>query len=120
MTPREKTLSLILRASLAFAFAYPAINGFFEPYNWIGYFPSFVTGYLPDETLLLLFAVIELIIALWLLIGWHVVIASSIATITLIAIVLLNLGDIDVLFRDIPIAAIGVALILLHRQKNTP
>ena len=114
---RNKTISLILRLSLAFSFLYPAINGFFEPYNWTGYFPSFLQDITTDTTLLLLFALFEITIALWLISGWKLVYASTITTLTLLAIVTFNFSEIDVLFRDIPIAMMGIALIILHKNK---
>lgn len=39
---------LLLRVGVAFAFLYPAITSWFEPYTWLGYVPAFARGYVDD------------------------------------------------------------------------
>lgn len=98
---------LLLRLAVAFSFAYPPIAALMDADSWIGYFPAFV----PSSLLVLhAFGAIEIIIALWILLGRRVVIPSLLAAIMLLAIVLFNLSQLDILFRDISIALAALAL----------
>jgi uncharacterized membrane protein YphA (DoxX/SURF4 family) len=111
----HRAVSLLLRTGVAFAFLFPALNAFFDPYSWIGYFPSFFEGILSDTVLLHLFGILEIIIGLWILSGRRIFIPSLLATLLLGVIVLFNLGDFQVLFRDLSIMTMALALTLLNR-----
>ena len=102
----------ILRAGLAFAFLYPAISAIFSPYDWIGYFPDFMKGYVPDMVLLHVFGATEAVIGFWILSGKRIFIPSLLATIYLALIVVLNYQGFQVLFRDISILAMAVSLMM--------
>ena len=111
---KEGTLAhFALRAGVAFAFLYPPINALADPYAWIGYFPVFVKGYVPDITLLYVFGVVEVILALWILSGWRIFWPSLAAGGMLLGIVAFNLPNFQVLFRDISIAAMSFALAMV-------
>lgn len=112
--------SLLLRVAVAFALLFPALNAFFDPYAWIGYFPSFLTGIVPDLVLLHTFGVIEIILALWILSGQRIFIPSLLVTVLLVAIVLVNAPDFQVLFRDVPIALSALVLVILNRPHYSP
>jgi len=114
MTQKDN-VSLILRIGLAFAFIYPAIAAFFDPTSWIGYFPQFVKEIIPNEILLLnSFGAIEVILALWILSGWKIFYPSVLAAAILLSIIVFNWSQLDVIFRDVSILAIAVALAVLH------
>ena len=113
----DKKVDLLLRVGVAFAFIYPAISAFFSPFVWIGYFPSFTLGIVSDPVLLHLFGAVEIIIGLWILSGKKIFLPSALATIMLIAIVVFNASQMDVLFRDLSIAAMSLALALMHYPK---
>src|SRR3989344_5102673 len=102
---------LLLRLGVAFAFLYPPIAALSDPMSWIGYFPPFILD-LPLDPLVILhgFGVIEVIIALWILSGWKIFLPSLAATVMLLAIVVWNLNQFDVLFRDLSLAAMSLAL----------
>jgi len=118
MNPNMKKVSFILRIGLAFAFLYPAVAAFLEPVAWIGYFPQFVKDIIPNETLLLnLFGLTEVVIALWLLWGKYIFYPSVIAAVMLVTIVIFNWGGLDVVFRDLSIVAMAVALAVLHKPQ---
>lgn len=104
------TPHLILRIGLAFAFLYPPLDALVDPYSWLGYFPSFMHGIVPDIVLLHGFGVLEASIALWLLSGYRIRIPAIIATLVLLAIVFFDRSNFEVVFRDLSIAAIGLAL----------
>ena len=106
-------VSWILRISLAFAFAFPAINALFDPDTWIGYFPSFLTGYVEPLILLHGFGAIEILLALWVLSGWKVQIPASLMALMLLAIVMFNLSQFQVLFRDLSIMGLAIALMFM-------
>lgn len=106
----RKTADLVLRIGLAFAFLYPPINAIFDPITWIGYLPSFVLAFGSDIVLLHLFGAFEIVLALWILSGKRIAMPSFIAAGILVVIVLLNLSSFDVVFRDLSIAAIALAL----------
>ena len=112
-TSREAKAHLALRIGLAFAFLYPPIAALGDPVSWAGYFPAFVRA-LPIDTTLLLhaFGVLEVGIALWLLSGWRIRSAAAAAAAILLAIVAVDLSDFEVLFRDLSIAAMAIALAL--------
>ena len=67
ITHPARTAYLLLRIGAALAFLYPPLSALFgDPYTWLGYFPAFTRGYLPDLALLHAGAV-EIVIGLWLL-----------------------------------------------------
>ena len=106
----QRIAEIILRIGVAFAFLYPPIDAMVNPYSWIGYFPAFIKGIVPDLVLLHTFGVVEIIIAFWILSGWRIFIPSLIATGMLLGIVFFNHNDFEVLFRDLSIAAMTLSL----------
>lgn len=104
--------NLILRVGVAFAFLYPPIDALFDPTSWIGYLPNFVRGVVPDLLLLHSFGVAEAVIALWILSGKNIFWPCTVAAALLLAIVVLNLPDFPIIFRDLSIAAAAAALAL--------
>jgi len=117
--PKDRT-ELLLRIGVAFAFIYPAVSAYFDLFAWIGYFPDFVGDLVSIGSAIYIFGAIEIIIALWILFGKNIFIPSVIATIFLLAIVAFNWSQMDVLFRDLPIAAMSLALALKHKRSSAP
>ncbi len=113
--------SLLLRAGVAFSFVYPAIAAYLDPLSWVGYFPAFIrdlAGTGNELVLLHTFGLSELAIAAWLLFGKNYFIPSALAALYLGAIVALNLGQMDVVFRDISILLMALAIALdAHGKK---
>lgn len=108
---------IVLRVGVAFAFIYPPIAALSDPTGWFTYFPAFIRA-LPVPELVLLhgFGLLELLLAAWVLSGWRIRIPATIMTLMLLAIVLFNLSDFDILFRDLAIAAMTLALALWPRK----
>ncbi len=106
----QKIANLILRIGVAFAFLYPPINALSDPMSWIGYFPKFLHGIVPDLVLLHSFGILEAVIALWILSGKKILIPSLVATVMLITIVAFNMQDFQLLFRDLVIALMALSL----------
>lgn len=117
MTLNKKVDSL-LRIGVAFTFIYPPISALFNPFAWIGYFPAFALGIIPDLVLLHLFGAVEIVIGLWILSGRNIFIPSAFATVMLITIVIFNISQMDIVFRDLSIAAMSLALALKHYPKQ--
>ncbi len=110
--------SLVMRVGLAFAFLYPAVRGLQDPSAWIGYIPPLVQDFVGDPSFFLfVFEIIEILLAVWILSGWKIRTSSTFATLILIAIVVGNATEMDILFRDLAIAALGMALLALHRPE---
>jgi len=107
---------------VAFAFIYPAISAWIHPFSWIGYFPPFVLAIAGSYDMVLLhaFGIVEIGIALWILFGRNIVIPSTLAAAMLFGIVVSNISQIDVLFRDIPIFIMAVVLALeaYHNERE--
>src|SRR5437867_464474 len=106
----ERLAQIILRIGLAFAFLFPPFDAIANPYSWYGYFPDFLHGILPDLVLLHAFGALEVLIALWVLSGWRIFFPSVVAALMLIAIVVFNTAQFEIVFRDLSIVAIALAL----------
>lgn len=118
--PTSSIPELLLRVGVALAFIYPPISALIDPYAWIGYFPPFLLDSAGHAELALLhiFGALELAIAVWLLFGKRIWWPSLAATVILVAIVVLNLKQFEVLFRDLSIALMSAALMYLHRPAR--
>jgi hypothetical protein len=115
----EQKINLLLRAGVAFAFIYPAVSAIFNPFAWIGYFPAFLLNLpIQGEILLHVFGAIEIILGLWILSNRNIFIPSIVAAVMLFSIVIFNLNQMDVVFRDISILAMAVALALQSRAHT--
>lgn len=106
---------LLLRVAVAFSFVYPPIAALIEPDSWIGYFPAFVPA---SITLLHIFGAVELILALWIVFGKRITVPALLAALILIAIVVMNTAQFDILFRDVSIALAAIALALVDTRKH--
>lgn len=107
----DRTANVILRIGAAFAFLYPPIDALFNADSWVGYFPRFLLASgIPPMVLLQGFGVVEIILALWILSGWKIFWPSLVAAAMLVAIVAFNFSQLEILFRDLSIAAAALAL----------
>lgn len=115
----DTRVSWLLRLAIAFAFLYPPISALKDPDSWIGYLPAFVQS-LPISELVLLhgFGVVEFIIGAWLLSGRNIFYPSLASALILTLIVIFNLGQMDVVFRDISLILVAVALVLLNPPQR--
>src|SRR3989344_1717535 len=114
---KEKIISLLLRLSLAFAFIYAAVSIFISPENWIGFVPAFI-GNIERAYALQAHAVFDLIIGLWLLTNKETFYASVLAALNLFAIVIVNLSQLDIVFRDISLFIVAIALAFLSFNRS--
>ena len=105
---------LVLRAGAAFAFLYPPFNALSDSDSWIGYFPGFIHGYVPDLLLLHGFGVLEILLALWILSGWKIFWPCIAGAGMLVLIVAFNLAQFQILFRDLSVAGLLLGLALMN------
>lgn len=112
-TSLERQAHFALRFGLAFAFLYPPLAAIADPLSWEGYFPHFLRA-LPIPPLVLLhgFGLIEVAIAVWVLSGRAIRLPAALAALMLLAIVAFNTNQFDVVFRDLSIATMAIALAL--------
>lgn len=111
---------ILLRIGVAFSLLFPPIAALSDPYSWIGYFPGFLVTLAAGQDMLLLhaFGILEVLLALWILFDKRIVIPSALTAIMLLAIVAFNLPLFDTLFRDISIAFMAGALLVLHLRHH--
>lgn len=112
---------LALRIGVAVAFLYPPIAALGDPDSWLGYFPPWIFGLVPLDPIVILhvFGAIEVIIALWILSGRNIRIPAITATAMLLGIVAFNWSGLDVLFRDLSIACMTLALALWPSERTS-
>ncbi len=118
ISSREHLTSLVLRFGVAFSFLYAAYSGFMNPNDWIGYFPSFVQSFGSIETIIKIWEVVEIILGVWLISGKYIIASSSIATLLLLSVVVFNIPQMEVVFRDISIAAMSFALVIMNWKTS--
>ena len=118
---KRSLIFLIVRLGVAFAFIYPPVSAWFTPLSWVGYLPEFVHVLSIDEFVLLhIIGFVEIIVGLWILTGRHIFVPSVAASIFLITLVLFNINQLEVLFRDISILAMTLALAVWSYDPEHP
>jgi|SRR3989344_3319561 len=113
----KSLVSFFLRLALASVFLYAAIASFLTPNNWIGFLPQWLKNIIPGTTLLFIFSIYEILLSLWLLSGKKIIYSSILSAITLLLIIVTNIAQLDILFRDIAIFFSAIALIFLDKEK---
>jgi len=109
---KEKLVSFFLRIGLVVVFIYAGVSSLVSPQNWIGFFPSF----LRVSWTLVLFSLYEIILGLWILSNRRVFYAAVISAISMFFIVAFNLALMDLVFRDIGLFFMAVALAVLSKK----
>lgn len=114
----SRLTSLLLRLGLAFAFLYASIASLISPQDWLGYFPLFMRDLLPSTVLLATFSGIELFVAIWLVTGWYVRYAALLSAFMLAGIIVANLDLFSIVFRDVSIVVMALALFVLESSDH--
>ncbi len=109
-------VSFLLRVGLGGAFLYAAIASFLEPESWVGFFPIWLRNLAPENYLLMTFSIYEIILAIWLFSSKKIFYAAGLAALTLGGIIVFNISALDIIFRDIPILFMALALIVIHKE----
>lgn len=102
---------LLLRGGLAIIFLYASISSFKNPQDWVGYLPQIAKAHVSASTLLHIFSVYEILLAIWLLSGKYTKYAAMLSAATLSGIVLSNFSLFAITFRDIALIFASLALV---------
>jgi len=108
---------LILRIAIAFAFLYVAYAALKDPISWLAFIPASIVKNFPQTLLLSGLAIGHSAIGLWLLSGWKIFWPSLLASIYLFATVAFNIPQIDIVFRDISLGLVALALAFSSRAE---
>lgn len=103
----------LLRIGLAAVFLYAAVGATLQPDHWAGYLPPAITHVVAQTLALKLFAVFELVMAVWLVVGWLGKWAAIVTMLTMAAIIVTNTAALEVTFRDVAIGFAAAALFVL-------
>jgi hypothetical protein len=107
---RIDKVSWILRIALVVVFLYAAASSLMHPLDWVSYLPTFLTKHIAATTLLKIFAVYEILLAVWLIMGKWLKYCALLCAATLAGIVLMNPSQLLVTFRDIGLTLTALAL----------
>ena len=111
-------ISFLLRAGLSIVLLYSAISALLNPLAWIGFVPSFIDNILGANNFLFIHSTFNIILGFWLLSNKKVFYASIITALFMFSIILFNFGALDIIFRDIAIIFMALALaVLSYREK---
>ena len=114
--PQQKAALILLRLGLAFVFFYAAISSFLNPNDWIGFFPILSRDFFGANLVLSAFSFYELALGFWLLSGKWQFYAGLISALTILGIIVFNLGAFDIIFRDAGLFFAALALAFLSRH----
>ncbi len=115
---RESLISFFLRSGLTIVFLYSGIASLLAPENWIGFVPGFIIDIFPASIFLILFSIYEIALGAWLLSNKKIFQASILSALTMVVIVMANMFLFDIVFRDIAILFMAIALAILSRKEK--
>ncbi|MEK6860422.1 MAG: DoxX family protein [Nanoarchaeota archaeon] len=108
----SKLSNLFIRIGIGFVFFYFGIDKFFHTQAWMNWIPPKLTFILPisAQTFTYILGVIEMVIGLFVFIGFFTRIFATIASVILLAIIV-SIGFNEVAARDITILITTISLI---------
>lgn len=106
--------SLLLRMGLAFVFLFAGIASLQQPLEWEGYVPHVVSSMLGITNGLRVIAIGEIILGMWLLTGKYAKYAAAVSALMFAGIILVNLNQLLITFRDIGLLFAALALYFLE------
>lgn len=110
--------SLLIRLGLAFVFLYAAVFMTISPEKYIDYFPKYMRDLVPGYTLLHVFAIFEVGLSFFLIIGKYTFAVAVISFLTMFALTVVNLDRFSVLFRNVSIILSALALAIQSRKSK--
>lgn len=114
---KEILISFLLRSGLAIAFFYAGISALLNTTNWIGFVPNFIGAIISKEIFLTIFSAYQILLGIGLLFDYKTFTLSILSSITLFLILFINIMNLEILFRDIAILFMALALISLSKNK---
>ena len=119
LNKKEMLMSFLLRSGIAIVFIYAAFSSFLNPLNWIGFIPNFISLIIPKEIFLIIFSSYQVLLGFGLLLNYKTFVLSIVSSITIFFILFVNVLALDLLFRDIAILFMSLALAALsYRGKK--
>ena len=115
---KDILISFLLRSGLAIAFFYAGISSFLAPTNWIGFVPNFIGAIISKEIFLMIFSGYEILLGIGLLFDYKTFTLSILSSVTLFLILFVNIMNLDILFRDVAILFMALALISLSYKSK--
>jgi len=115
---KDILISFLLRSGLAIAFFYAGISSFLAPTNWIGFVPNFIGAIISKEIFLMIFSGYEILLGIGLLFDYKTFTLSILSSATLFLILFVNIMNLDILFRDVAILFMALALISLSYKSK--
>jgi uncharacterized membrane protein YphA (DoxX/SURF4 family) len=110
-----KIVSWLLRGGLVFVFLYAGISSLQHPLEWVGFLPTFLTKIVTATTLIKIFAIYELALALWIISGKFLRYSALLCAVTLAGIVITNPSQLITTFRDVGLACMALALFFTEK-----
>lgn len=110
---KPKVASFLIRLGLAVVLIYAAIAAWQEPLAWIGFVPPWVEQIMPATTFLDVFGIYQVLLGLWLLWGKWQKYSGALTALTIAGVVLGNLAQWEIVFRDVPMVLSALALLFL-------
>ncbi len=114
---KEILISFLLRTGLAIAFFYAGISSFLNSADWIGFVPNFIGLIIPKEIFLIIFSAYQILLGVGLLSDYKTFAFSILSSITLFFILFVNIMNLELLFRDIAILFMALALAAFSYKK---
>ena len=118
MIDKDKTVSLLLRIGLFVVFVYAGISALMNPSNWIWFVPQWIDIFISRDIFLMIHGITDLIIGLWVVSNFKPFYSGLIASLSLIGIILGNVTQLDIIFRDIGILFASLAFMVFNYRKN--
>ncbi|MEK6928750.1 MAG: hypothetical protein AABW65_02220 [Nanoarchaeota archaeon] len=113
----KELVSFMLRSGLVIVLLYAAISAYLNPTSWMGFTPQFISQIIPPKIFLYIHSTANIILAFWLLSNKNIFYASMISAILMLAIIVFNYSELDIIFRDISILFSSIALAILSKEK---
>ncbi len=107
---------IVLRLGLAFVFGWFGVDKFLNVSAWYGWIPAWLS-FVPQDPFLYVIGALEVVVALVLLWGRYVRLASLACAAFLLGIVL-NFGLNEFTVRDIGLLAMAIALAMMPEQRT--
>ena len=111
-------ISFLLRSGLAIVFLYAGVSAFLNPTAWIGFVPMWIRNIISENIFLPIHATLDVVIGIWLISGKKIFYASIVASLAILSILIFNIGALEILFRDVAILFMALALVALSYRKK--
>lgn len=109
---------IFLKIGLAFTLIYAGTNIFISPDNWIGFVPQFMKSF-SEYGALYMHGAIDILLGLWILSGFRIFLGSLLSAVNLFLVTIFNLGAMDIIFRDVGIFFMALALCFLTYKTRS-